>query len=569
MKKLKLASLFLFLVGGIVSNAQKLSDNYDILLSKPYEVVDAKSKEYFSVKEGKYAITVKSEKGIATIQKFDLSTMEEVKKAEYEDFGKKSYPIETVKISEDKLYFIFAEYDKKTKSFIVKGREINIDNLALGSPIELTRTSKKVADNFGTVWYPGSMPVVSTGRMTEFKVDLSFDKSKLLLSYILVPEYVNNAKNHDVIGMTVLNTNDFSKLWDEEIEMPYTESQMNQYAYGVNNKGEAFILIRKNETKTYALLTAYGKQLKEDVLDIENELFFSSPLQINELPNGNLAFAGLYGNGVEFQMGIGSGTLQINVDGFYTFTLDQNHKILSENKEAFSIDFIKLYLNESQMKAIEKREADGKAGIQGLSLEEFIIDEEGNFILLMEQQYMKAEPYGMNFDAIVKHYSNVVLAKTDSHGKLIWMKKLPKNQVGLHEGTSYGSMDMGGMTTGYNMRGSKPVFTKGGGMSVKYMSDDNYHYVLYLDNAKNAELAVDEVPAAHRDGMGGFLTAYKVNDNTGEVEKDLLFDSKDFQGTEIYQFTVERIFNASNGVLLLEVYLKGKQDGMFQISAKE
>jgi hypothetical protein len=78
-------------------------------------------------------------------------------------------------------------------------------------------------------------------------------------------------------------------------------------------------------------------------------------------------------------------------------------------------------------------------------------------------------------------------------------------------------------------------------------------------------LGVNEVPAPHKDGLGGILTAYKVNDESGEVSKDMIFDVKDVQGVKIYQFEVDRIFNYGNGKLLLEIYLKNKKDGLIKM----
>ena len=46
---------------------------------------------------------------------------------------------------------------------------------------------------------------------------------------------------------------------------------------------------------------------------------------------------------------------------------------------------------------------------------------------------------------------------------------------------------------------------------------------------------MDEVPSKHEDGKGGYLTAYKIDDVTGAIEKHSIFDITDIKGTEAYQ----------------------------------
>ena len=122
------------------------------------------------------------------------------------------------------------------------------------------------------------------------------------------------------------------------------------------------------------------------------------------------------------------------------------------------------------------------------------------------------------------------------------MKKLPKNQAG---------------TAGR------------GGMGVKYIRSKTGHYVLFLDNVKNANLTVAKAPVPHKDGAGGFLTAYKVDDATGEIEKHNILDVRDLQGIKLHQFNTSRIFNVSDNLFLLETYIKGKKDMMIKIELKE
>ena len=104
-----------------------------------------------------------------------------------------------------------------------------------------------------------------------------------------------------------------------------------------------------------------------------------------------------------------------------------------------------------------------------------------------------------------------------------------------------------------------------GGLSVAYLEGDHAHYVLFLDNVKNADIDINEVPARHMDGKGGYLTAYKIDDGTGKVEKHTLYNSLEVNGVTTYQFQTSRIFKAMDDVLMVEVYIKNKKDMMIKM----
>ena len=133
----------------------------------------------------------------------------------------------------------------------------------------------------------------------------------------------------------------------------------------------------------------------------------------------------------------------------------------------------------------------------------------------------------------------MLVTKIGVDGKLAWMKKLPKYQQSA---------------SGFN------------GISFKYLEANGKHYMLFLDNIKNINLALDQRPARHLDGQGGFLTAYQIDHVTGEVTKLSIFDTKNVKGTEVFQFCPDRIFSLSQNEFALEAYKKSKQDLLIKIT---
>lgn len=101
-----------------------------------------------------------------------------------------------------------------------------------------------------------------------------------------------------------------------------------------------------------------------------------------------------------------------------------------------------------------------------------------------------------------------LLSRIDAFGALTWMKKLLKIQSGVPKmGQVYDT--------------SK---TYKGGMSYFYTNGN--HYLVFLDNVKNIDLPLNKIPTKHSDGHGGYITVYKVNDNSGEVSKNNIFDTR-------------------------------------------
>ena len=203
---------------------------------------------------------------------------------------------------------------------------------------------------------------------------------------------------------------------------------------------------------------------------------------------------------------------------------------------------ISQYESERQKEKNEKREADGKLGIEDLKMREFTVNSDGSVVFFGEQYMVRNEMDWQGNSKTVYYYQDMVLTKIDKEGKVLWMKKLPKMQYGYA-----GRNEMG----------------------VSYSYSNGFHYIMYLDNKKNAELSLDKAPAKHKDGMGGFLTAYVVSDASGAVEKHLIFDTDDLKGKPVYQFKTSRILAGQDGTQYIEVYLKGKKDGLIKLEIQK
>ena len=532
MKKIKIILSLSFIMISLLSFSQILSKDFKVSVAKPYKVIDAGSKEYLSLDNGT-VIMVKMGKGIVHIQKFDVNKMQEISRTEYKDLPKGAIFQALVKL-QNKVYYIYQVYNKKNKNYDVYSREINTTTAKFETPKKIITTSRKVVNS------PRPIDITAKGTGSfmglkgyKFKTYKSFDNTKLMIKYRLRPINKDDKINYDEIGFYVFDNN-MEKLWGKEYKMPYTEAQINNIAYAVSNKGNALMLIANREKKEYQLFNIDKDKLTQHNLGISTDKLIRK-LEIKEKKDGKFICGGFYANGIEFKMSFSGGTFMININGLIYFVMDNQGNVSNLNTFDFTKDFIKQNLSDRQKKKIDTREAKGKAGIENLALIKFIIKDNGSAYFVGERQWTRKEFYGTS-QQYVTHLSNVIVIKINNDGSLGWMKKLAKNQAGINGA---------------------------GQMGIAYMEGKNADYVAYIDNPKNIALdANGGVPSAHKDGLGGYLTTYKINHKDGNLTKHTICDMKNIKGYRAYQFKPYRIFKAAEGTFLMEIYIKKKQDTM-------
>lgn len=514
----------------IVLGQVKFSKEFKIKVSEPYKVVDARSKEYFGDDAG-HIVTVKTDDELVVIQKFNVSDGKEISRKEYKDQPDKSEVQSVFKIG-SKLFYIYT-VAKKDDIFEVYSREVDMKQgsflapkMIFASKGDLARSEAK--ETIG-VWGMQKGPFLT--------VFTSFDQSKVLVNYRRIPLSRKDAINKDILGFYVFDES-MKKIWGDEVTMPHTEKEMNNLAFSVTKDGNAHMLAYLNEEKAFELINITAPNtLTTKKIDLDGKMLFQR-FNVKEDPAGNLVCTGFYAKGIDVKVSwTGSASLSWNIDGLKIFKMDPNGKVLENRDFEFPISMLNQFESKRQQEKNEKREGQGKAGIPDLVLRDVSVDSDGNTTVVGEQHYIRSERT-MNGTSTVYFYGDIVATRIDKDGKVVWMKKLPKEQ-----------------------RGSAGR----GGMGFRLIQDKSATYFLYLDNKKNAELSEDKPPAAHSDGKGGYFFAYKLENATGNVSKHVLFDTDDLEGEEIFQFNTGRIFEAAPGVFFLESYMKKKQDKMIRM----
>ncbi len=406
----------------------------------------------------------------------------------------------------------------------------------------LFQVDGKIAGSPAAQLFLGFAPGINIGVTDKFDILTSLEKKRLLIQYRKKPKVKSDVKSKDIIGIHTFDEN-LNMVSSAEIEMPYTERRMDLLDYAIDGEANAYALVkvfhddsnddkkkRKDKEANYhvELFRMKPGSTDIDITKVELKDKFINGLWVYEGPDNNMICAGFYNNGKNMDA----------TDGIMLFKIKKDGAIYDMSTHEIPIEVLNEYASKKMKRKNKKKEDEDEAEFNFLELRELAVNKSDGSIVLIGEQYFSRTYYTQKSSYTRYFYYDVLVTKIDPSGNLAWMKKLPKRQVGG------------------NGRG---------GMSFKYMFANNNHYVLFLDNVKNHNLPVDEVPAVHSDGKGGYFTSYKVSDADGSSVNSSVFNVRDIEEMTIYQFATSRIVKTAEDEFALEVYKKKKEDVMIKV----
>jgi len=533
---------------------------FDYSVSEPYRVVDGE--KFYIGKEGKM-LAVKRHKKEIHIQLFDSRKPALINTKVYSETElPKGFVIEKLYTFGDKCFLFFNVWDKPNKTEQLFCREIDFDKGAFTGKNELLfKIDGKITGTplvrfgFHQSRIMGGVSLgikINMNGSKKFGFSFSQDSSKLIIQYRRKPLEKRDKLNRDIIGMYVYN-HGMKKQAGREMEMPYTEKKMDNLDYTVDSDGIPYMAAKvypensrgtkkKNPDGKGKIANYKIELIKVDlekgsykITPIEIAEKFITKLLLYESSEDNMICSGYYN------------TRGTATDGTFMFNLNKDGGVSDIKHHEIPVEVMNMYERKGTQKRNERKDAKGKAQFEHLTLRECVVQDDGSIILVGEQYHVKSYTTYTNGVARTRYeylYEDILITKIAANGNLAWMNKLPKRQ---------------------SSRSSSK-----GGMSIKYIQDkDNgNHYIMYLDNVKNIDLDIDKIPKKHVDGKGGFLTSYKVNDESGKVSKENLFDMRDVKGINVFQFNTNRITHTSGSEFLVETYKKGKEDILIKIKVK-
>ena len=547
-KTLFLLALSLFPIVGSYSQ-KTLSTDYTYAVSAPYKVFDASQKVYFS--RNNQSIAIKFDEKKVLIQKFDSDKPSFIKEKLYEKFFPKNYRVEEVLEFNSKFYVFYSSWngdDDKEQLFSV---EIDFEKGEFLTPKLIITIDGKITGKKSFSFFGGGLYDMIGGTQDKFDFLISHDKKKMLVQYRKKPEVKNDKKSYDVIGLVAFGEN-MAQISDRELKMPYTERKMDNLDYQLDNEGNLYFLTKvfhddsnddkkrsKDEVANYHIELFFIKNGTDEIKisKFENKDKFITKLWLFDSPQNFLVCGGFFNNG--------KGNLN-DSDGVLAFKIDKQGKIYDSVSHEIPVELINQYESEKTKKKNAKKEEKGDvAKIPNLILDNIIVNQDGSLVLIGEQYFVvtstSMNANGSTSSHTTYSYLDILVTKIGVSGELSWMKKIPKSQ-----------------------RGSRGQ----GGMSYKYFSANNHHYLIFLDNVKNIDLPIDKTPAIHSDGKGGYLTAVKIDDLDGTLSKSSIFNGRDIEDFQMHQFSVDRVFKTSENSFMLEVYKKKKEDVMIKVTLK-
>ena len=509
--------------------------DFDIEISRPYKVIDSYSRQYFNIGDNIFAF--KHTKDGYVIQKFSTSTLKLVSTKNITGLPDKIV-VESIREIDDKLFFFYSLWDKKNEKEQLFYQEVNLATGNLdGKEKLLISVDGKVT---GTIAGTGKLYGVQI--VDKFKFYNSNDDSLLLIRYRKKPSKRNDAKSNDVIGFNVFTSN-LTKVWTKEVRMPYTEKKMDNIDYHIDHKANVYLLSMIYNGSASSMELVKGKpNYRIEVIKISPDSDEVKRFQTS-LGSKMINSISLY-QGYENDLIMGGYYTISNKDihdarGIFYLRMDENGIV--KDKSTFEFPLAVLNQNESN-KTIRKndKKSGEKAEFSNLRMMKIIVEDDGSVVLVGEQAYVVTTTGKTT--SVTHYFNDIIVAKIDSDGELAWLKKLPKKQ----RGRNTGKKDMSFRHFGYNGK----------------------HYFLYMDNAKNLNLDLKEEPVAHAAGLGGYLTQYELDSRTGELSKTHILNAREVKKMVIYQFAPERITNISDGVYVIEVYKKNKQDILIKATHK-
>jgi hypothetical protein len=429
----------------------------------------------------------------------------------------------------NEFFWFYSTWDRKTETERLFTLPFNKDNFKFDSK---------------------EIKMIETGRLdpyNKYRFNYSTDSTKMLVTYRVKPKERRDKLNKDIIGFNLFDIK-MNKLYSAEIEMPYSEYDMNNLDYEVDSRGNIYMLTevkinnsldgevikdRSNrDAYRYELIRVNQKSNTLQAIKINLDNKYTNSVILSEDLNHDIVIAGYYSDKKN-----SSGS-----DGAYIIRLEYDaNNAVKEVKTTyceFPAETLKAYESARVKKRMEKKDKDGDLEAANLDFRKLVFYPDGSVMIIGEEYYVVEHTYSngkTTSTSYTYYYNDILVLKADKDGKTIWCNKIPKQQSG-------GSF---------------------ADLSYHHHSYKGEDFFLYLDNAKNIDLPLTEAPAAHRSGAGGYLTCVKI-DKTGLMTKRSVLDIRE-EKVRIFPKNFESI---TENLILDRLKADRKESKVFKIEIK-
>lgn len=266
----------------------------------------------------------------------------------------------------------------------------------------------------------------------------SFDKSKFLIYCQLSSKRKDNEKVYCIIF-----DNDMQVLWENTLELPYPDVDLNVFEYRVSNDGGVYLLCRNfnkegRRTGNYLLASFNygGIDLHEYKLSLDGKIISDLSFLVNN--ENDLIVSGLY-----------SLTSWDKAKGVVYFRIDPNSKSVKvANVEELDPELIVDAVNYNTGKRREKILSNPDR-LSRLELDNFVIRDliprsDGGILMITEKYYIR-EYNSMNSGFYTGrssvsgavnysyHFEDIIVYNISPEGEIQWSTMIPKSQVSFND----------------------------------------------------------------------------------------------------------------------------------------
>ncbi|HVY74303.1 MAG TPA: hypothetical protein VG890_05700 [Puia sp.] len=406
-----------------------------------------------------------------------------------------------VDFNNNNYYWLHSDWDKSAKQEILYSDKIDVTHGSVVQPNTPLFKTTKIAEQYIQKDYE---------YVDKYQFNYDAEHKKLMVSYRLIPEFKSDKKNYDRMGFQVFDEH-LNKIWGDEFKMPYTEAIMDNKAFSIDSKGNAYMLAKVYDSEIHKEMIDEKPNYHYEVLKFGKD---SRDIVISAIPVGNyfIKQTNLIEN-AQHEMIIACtfskkarGTA---TDGFFLAIENSEGKISNYKSGYYEFPKAELAKFESEKKQ-ERIQSNQDFEVQDLFVRDVLANPDGSVFVSLEKYFI--EVGAENDKKVINHYGDIYACLIGSTGKLEWLRKIHKMQ-----------------------RGSGKRATLG----YKLINDPSGFYFLYMDNRENMNLGEGEAGKYYVDGKGGQLVVTKI-DYQGNISKELLFDTRD-EDIMIYPAEFDRI----------------------------
>lgn len=419
-----------------------------------------------------------------------------------------------------------------------KGEEFNIEvTWKVGDIIWIFTTHLKKKDNLiecysqqfdlagrrkGEKLLVREIDIVNKRDLGNFDFVLGVDSSVAMMVYSPpVDKYDYEEINYHMIGI------DQTLIWEENLELSHPSDYFEIIKHVVHDSSHVYVLgvaytnrvnaSNKSNVKNTGKYALYSYNRNERLFNEAslslNGRFITSATMVNDT-SGNLYLIGLF-----------SKTRSFSVSGAFYLKSDlATGELIEKGFSNFDQDLLRQFISDKKIR--NNKELDS------FDIKDLFLDSLGRVILLAEQYFVNSTTYtdprtGHITYTYYYHYHDILLVKFDKSGRIIWGKRIPKEQKTLDK-------------TGYFE--SYAAIAKGNRLAIAF--NDNPKNIEYNPDPKNMMIHEMDDP-----GNSVAVLVRFVDDVGGD--KQILFDADEadyiFNPNIFYRIDEERLIMFAQG----------------------